>query len=193
MSSKQTTCENCAELTERNAALETRVSWLESQLEIFDQTFAIKQALPTHEEAAKLLRIVTSRYPHMKEQAASEHGQVQNFLCSLAYVWSLTVTKEPVTKFAGSWWIDQATAWCSTARLSGRPRTLLPGIIVSDAPFMLSNDSFFFDPFRSKGTAVDRNAWRKLLSGGELRAATPVKQIVDDRSIGFQKVLAHTW
>jgi hypothetical protein len=41
------------------------------------------------------------------------------------------------------------------------------------------------DPFRSKGTAVDRTAWRRILGGADLRAATPVKQTMD-ASIGFR-------
>jgi hypothetical protein len=172
-----------------NEELRSRITWLTDQLAMWDPCFGIKQSLPSEQEAAALLRIVTGRYPHMKEQGANEKDQIQNFLCSLAFIWSLTVTKEPVTKYSGTWWIDQATAWCSTARLPGRPRTLLPAIIVSDVSFMLSSDQIFLDPYRTKGTSVDRQAWRRLLNGGDMKAAIPVKQIYD-RSIGAVKVQA---
>jgi hypothetical protein len=179
---KQTTCPHCEAVEIENARLR-------DQLATWDPVFAIRRALPSDEEAGKLLKIVCGRYPHMKEQNTSERQQVQNFLCSLAYVSSLTVSREAVTKYSGGWWIGEA----ETARMPGRPRALLPGIIVSDVPFMLSNDQLFLDPFRSKGTAVDLNAWRRLLAGGELRAAIPILPKVDDRSIGFRKVLAETW
>jgi hypothetical protein len=181
------------DLKKQNAELEGRVAWLESQLEIFDVTFAIKKALPSSEEAAKLLRLVVSRYPHMREQNTSERDQVANFKCALAFVWSLTVTKEPTKTFSGSWWTSEAEKWCYNSRIAGRPRTLLPAIIVSDVPFHLDHSSLFLDPYRSKGTAIDRQAWRRLLNGGELRQAIPIKQTVDDRSIGYRKVLATTW
>jgi len=186
MSNNKQTCERCADL-------ERRVEWLESQLCIFDATFGIKQSLPSDEEAAKLLQRVVSRYPHMKEANTSEHDQVQNFLCSLAFVWSLTQTKEPCVKFSGSWWIYEASTWCSNARIAGRPRTLLPALIVSDVPYHLDHSSLFVDPYRSRGTAVDRDAWRRVLAGGDLKAATPIKPKVDDASIGFRREIARTW
>jgi hypothetical protein len=139
-------CDGLDQLDHENAELKSENARLRDQLATWDPVFAIRQALPTEAEAASLLKIVTSRYPHMRESNTGEREQVQNFLCSL-----------------------------------------------SDAPFMLSNDQIFLDPFRSKGTAVDRNDWRRLLSGGELRPAIPIVRKVDDRSIGFRKVLAHTW
>jgi hypothetical protein len=188
MTNKQTTtpCEHCAELEQRN-------EWLENQLATWDPVYAIRRALPSESEAAAFLKIVTSRFPHMKEQNTSEPNQVQNFLASLAFIWSLTVTREAVTKFSGGWWIGEAQSWCASSRISGRPRTLLPAIICSDVPYMLSNDQIFLDPHRSKGTAVDRASWKRiLLAGGDLRAAIPVKPPIDG-SIGFRKVLATTW
>jgi hypothetical protein len=181
---KQTTptCPHCAELEQRN-------EWLESQLATWDPIRGIRRALPPAGEAAKLLQRVVSRYPHMKEQNVGEHDQVANFLAGLAFVWSLTQTKEPCVKYSGSWWTSEAAMWCTNARLSGRPRTLLPALIASDVPYMLDHSSLFVDPHRSKGTAVDRAAWRRIVNGGELRPAIPVKA-VDDRSIGHAKVQA---
>jgi hypothetical protein len=178
--SKQIACERCA-------ALEQRVQWLESQLEFFDPSFAIKRALPNEREAASLLKIVTSRYPHMKEQNASEQSQVENFLCALAYVMSLKVTEKPTITHAGPWWTSQAEIWSTNARMPGRPRTLLPAIICLGLPYVLDHSVLYVDPHRSRGTAIDRTAWRRLLNGGDIRPATPIKQI-DDRSIGAVKV-----
>jgi hypothetical protein len=170
-----------AELQERNESLR-------GQLAVFDPCFAIKESLPSYQEAAKLLRLVTSRYPHMKEMNTSEKDQVQNFLCGLAYVWSLTQTTEPVTKFSGSWWLSEAQMWCSNSRFPGRPRTLLPALIVSDVRYHLDHSSLFVDPYRSKGSAIERDAWRRILNGGDLKPAIPVKQTMD-HSIGFRKMI----
>jgi hypothetical protein len=180
MSKQTTACERCAEL-------EQRVAWLDNQLAMFDPIYSIRRELPSDEEAASLLRIVCGRYVHMREQNTSAADQVANFKCALAFVWSLTVTKQPTIAYSGPWWTGAAATWCSNARLSGTPRTLLPALIVSDVPYVLDHSILFVDPFRSKGTAVDRGAWRKLLPGGDLRAATPINKI-DDRSIGAVKV-----
>ena len=172
---------------QENTELKQQNEWLRGQLSLFDATFGIKEALPSEAEAAALLRIVTSRYPHMRELNTSEQDQVANFKCALAYVWSLTKTTEPVTKFSGSWWLSEAQMWCSNSRIPGRPRTLLPALIVSDVPFYLDHSSLFVDPYRSRGSAIDRDVWRRLLSGGDIKAALPIKAKVDDGSIGFRR------
>jgi hypothetical protein len=186
------TMSRLAACEKENSELRARNEWLENQLAVWDPIHAIRRALPTDEEAAKLLRVVCGRFPHMREQNTSEHGQVQNFLCSLAFVMSLTMTKESNSKHSGGWWIDQATAWCSTARMPGRPRTLLPSIICLDIPYMLDHSSISLDPFRSRGTQVDSGAWRRILAVGDLKPAIPVNKNLD-HSIGFRKVLAPTW
>jgi hypothetical protein len=48
-------------------ALKVEVERLKDALAQWDPVFAIRQSLPTDEEAAALLKIVTSRYPHMRE------------------------------------------------------------------------------------------------------------------------------
>jgi hypothetical protein len=65
---------------------------------------------------------------------------------------------------------------------------MIPAIIATGTiPYMLDHGSVYLDPHRSRGVAVDCTAWRRILNGGDLRAATPIKQ-VDDRSIGPVKV-----
>ena len=180
--SKQTTetCERCAELEQRNA-------WLDAQLATWDPVYGIRRALPSEAEAAALLKIVTSRYPHLRENSP-EQVCIDNFLCSLAYVFSLAVTREPTVKYQGSWWHSEANMWASNTRLRGKVRTLIPAIIATGSiPFALDHSVIYLDPHRARGTRVDCTSWKRVLAGADLLQATPIKQI-DDRSVGHVRV-----
>jgi hypothetical protein len=184
MTKQITTCERCAELEQRNA-------WLDAQLQTWDPVYSIRQALPSYQEAAALLKIVCGRYPHLKENNP-EQVCVDNFRAALAYVFSLKQTTTPTVAYQGSWWHAEANMWTSNARISGRVRTMIPAIIATGSiPYMLDHGAIFLDPHRARGVPVDRESWKRVLAGGDLLPATPVRA-VDDRSVGFAKV-ASAW
>jgi hypothetical protein len=180
MSNKQTTaCEHCEGLRARN-------DWLENQLAIWDPIHAIRRALPSDAEAAALLKIVCGRYPHLRENSGPQES-IDNFLCALAYIFSLTQTKQPTVAYQGSWWATEGNMWATNARLRGRVRTLIPAIIATGSiPFMLDHSAIYLDPHRARGTAVDNTSWRRVLAAADLLQAVPVKQTVD-ASIGFRQ------
>jgi hypothetical protein len=177
------------DLRKENTELKERVAWLDAQLQVWDPVYSIRQALPSNEEAASLLKIVCGRYPHLKENSP-EQERIDNFLCSLAYIFSLKQTTTPTVAYTGPWWATEGNMWATNARLRGRVRTLIPSIIACGSiPYMLDHGSIYLDPHRARGTAVDRTSWKRVLAGSDLLQAVPVKA-VDDRSIGRVKVQA---
>lgn len=104
----------------------------------------------------------------------------------------MTQTTTPTVKYQGSWWLSKANMWISNAQIRGRVRTLVPAIIATGSvAFALDHSVIYLDPHRARGTAVDRTSWRRILAGGDLLQATPVKT-VDNKSVGHVK-LASAW
>jgi hypothetical protein len=70
---------------------------------------------------------------------------------------------------------------------------MLPAIIACGSiPFQLDHSAIYLDPNRSRGVSVDRAGWRRVLNGGDLLQAVPVKA-EPDRSIGYVNVIAPSW
>jgi hypothetical protein len=143
--------------------------------------------LPSDDEYRALLKIVTSRYPQLKFQNADD--EFESFCASFQFICSLTKTAQPVTKFAASWWLDYGQQWCRDAGVQGLIRSFLPAIIATgDVQYCLeSNSTYWLDPFRGSGRAVDASAWRKIMNGGDLLAPTALNVFVD-HSIGHVRV-----
>jgi hypothetical protein len=109
---------------------------------------------------------------------------------AMGYCFSVTKLDKPVSNFDGSIWVSRATAFAQAARISApRIRSLLIGIIaVNDIDYVLRNDTIYLD-VHGRGEAIDRHAWRRLLSAAHpVREPMTIRPKVDDRSIGPVRV-----
>jgi hypothetical protein len=201
--------ETLSRLEAENAALRARIERLEAPVpkpaprprkdegvRVLNLTPGVSRNLPTEDEARALLKIVCARHPVLRWRYTlmqTPDDELESFRAAFAYVTSLTKTKEPVTKYAASWWLDECQAWCRQMGVQGVARSLRPAIVATgDVNFSFDDrDAFWLHPHRS-GTPVDDTAWRKLLNGGDLIMPTRVEKFVD-RSIGRVHVAADTW
>jgi hypothetical protein len=144
--------------------------------------------LPTDDEFRSLHRIVVARHPQLKFRNNLD-DEFDSFRASFQFICSLTKTAQPVMKYSASWWLDYAQQWCRDASVQGLIRSFLPAIIATgDVQFCFeSNSTFWLDPYRSSGRAVDASKWRQLLNGGDLLVPTKIAPFMDN-SIGMQRV-----
>jgi hypothetical protein len=130
-------CPNCA-------ALEAKLQHMTSQLMQFDKHYALKEALPSHDEAAQLFEKITSKYKQMRVPG-EEHEQIEGLRCGMAYLFGSCARAEtPNARYDASWWLGNCRDWLSAARMYGRVRSMVLCVVATNSiPYLLDNSLLY--------------------------------------------------
>jgi hypothetical protein len=158
-----------------------------------------RRDLPNLDQMRKLFSIVRHKAPQVK--GADDDAAFRGFCGAFRYVSNCGRIAAPNDKYALGYWFDDMAQWlrqrnATTMDITGS--SFIAAVLASgDVQFTEHNPAlghvwkFAIAPPNHGGRPAS-DAWKRVLEGSVLPPVPPMKA-VDDRSIGYRKVLAPSW